>query len=421
PRNATTATTAEQRCDDSLKDPNVVLSRIRQLRAERPATPSGPGSTLSVQSVLSDRASTSAPSSIVEVVERDTEEVSSKIEELVVSIVHQIMEGGSFELAVPNRGTANQIYVEELDRNVLGDKVSKRQFLNTAHSRKTAITARVVQLVHEVLSKQIHITKRDLFYTDVKLFKDQTESDAVLDDVACILGCTRRTCITCIPPQGLVVGRIQYLEAGDPIDCTRMGVGGKAIPPYIDRITDIRSDAEFILLVEKEAAYMRLAEDRFYMKYPCIIITGKGQPDVASRLFLRKIRDQLNIPVLAMVDSDPYGLKILSVYSSGSKGMSYDSGHLTTSDIKWLGIRPSDLDKYNLPAQCRLQMTEHDKKMGEELLKEAFITRNEDWVRELKHMLATGEKAEIQALSSFGFQFITEEYLPRKLREGDWI
>jgi hypothetical protein len=69
--------------------------------------------------------------------------------------------------------------------------VSRRQFLNTAHARKAAITTRVVQLVHEVVSKRIHITKRDLFYTDVKLFKDQTESDAVLDDVACMLGCTR--------------------------------------------------------------------------------------------------------------------------------------------------------------------------------------------------------------------------------------
>jgi hypothetical protein len=38
-----------------------------------------------------------------------------------------------------------------------------------------------------------------------------------------------------------------------------MGVGGKAIPPYIDKIENIRSDAEFILLVEKEAAYMRMA------------------------------------------------------------------------------------------------------------------------------------------------------------------
>jgi meiotic recombination protein SPO11 len=67
--------------------------------------------------------------------------------------------------------------------------------------------------------KGIHITKRDLFYTDVKLFEKQTEvgffthththtpvhncthviqlslspaqSDAVLDDVACMIGCTR--------------------------------------------------------------------------------------------------------------------------------------------------------------------------------------------------------------------------------------
>ena len=38
-----------------------------------------------------------------------------------------------------------------------------------------------------------------------------------------------------------------------------MGVGGKAIPPYIDKIENIQSDAEFILLVEKEAAYMRMA------------------------------------------------------------------------------------------------------------------------------------------------------------------
>jgi DNA topoisomerase VI subunit A len=45
----------------------------------------------------------------------------------------------------------------------------------------------------------------------------------------------------------------------------------------------LQSDAEFILLVEKEAAFMRIAEDRFYNKYPCIVITAKGQPDVATR------------------------------------------------------------------------------------------------------------------------------------------
>ena len=36
-------------------------------------------------------------------------------------------------------------------------------------------------------------------------------------------------------------------------------------------------------------------------------------------------------------------------------------------------------------------------------------------------MLQTKQKAEIQALSAFGFQFVTKVYLPRKLRQGDWI
>lgn len=145
-----------------------------------------------------------------------------------------------------------------------------------------------------------------------------------------------------------MVGRVQFEEDGDFIDCTRMGVGGKAIPPYIDKITNIQSDAKFILvrfhrrrrwlcssvplpttnlttytktqppqLVEKEAAYMRLAEDRFYNKYPCVVITAKGQPDVATRLFLKKLKTTLQIPVLGLVDSDPYGTGIWGWIDAG--------------------------------------------------------------------------------------------------------
>ena len=50
-----------------------------------------------------------------------------------------------------------------------------------------------------------------------------------------------------------------------------------------------RSDADFILLVEKEAAYMRMAEDRFYQKYPCIVITAKGQPVSSYRCRIDEI------------------------------------------------------------------------------------------------------------------------------------
>lgn len=54
-------------------------------------------------------------------------------------------------------------------------------------------------------------------------------------------------------------------------------------------------------------------------------------------------------------------------------------------------------------------------------LEEDFIRANPQWVAELELMLKTKEKAEIQALSSFGFQYLSQVYLPLKLQEGDWI
>ena len=101
--------------------------------------------------------------------------------------------------------------------------------------------------------------------------------------------------------------------------------------------------------------------------------------------------------------------------------MSYDSAGLTTRGIKWLGVRPSDLKKYNIPDQCRLKMSDQDIKLGKQLLKEAYITKNPAWRKEVEIMLKTKEKAEIQALSTFDFQFLSKVYLPQKIRDGDWI
>lgn len=41
---------------------------------------------------------------------------------------------------------------------------------------------------------------------------------------------------------------------------------------------------------------------------------------------------------------------------------------ISHTDIKWLGVRPSDLDRFNIPQQCRLAMTEEDIKTGKKLV-----------------------------------------------------
>ena len=100
--------------------------------------------------------------------------------------------------------------------------------------------------------------------------------------------------------------------------------------------------------------------------------------------------------------------------------MSYASAHLTTKNIKWLGVRPSDYKRYKIPQECLIPMTKHDIKLGNDLLKEDFIQQNEKWTKEISLMLKLKKKAEIQALSSYGFQYLTKTFLPQKLRDGDW-
>ena len=44
-----------------------------------------------------------------------------------------------------------------------------------------------------------------------------------------------------------------------------------------------RCTARFILVIEKDAIFQRLTEDRLAERVPCVLVTAKGQPDLATR------------------------------------------------------------------------------------------------------------------------------------------
>ena len=150
-------------------------------------------------------------------------------------------------------------------------------------------------------------------------------------------------------------------------------------------------------------------------------MTAKGAPDMATRMFLRRLNKELNLPVFSLVDSDPYGHYIHSVYLRGSKKLSYESPFLATPDIKLLGVLTRDLDAYNIPKKARIPMKPTDIKRTKELLNENFVKKNKKWEADIKLSLKLKIKAEIQALSSRGLSFLSEKYLPEKLSTGDWI
>ena len=361
------------------------------------------------------------PKGTVKIDDLNRNETLERLYTIVDNTITKIYNTGRPSIQLPARTSSNIIWDEENDLLLLGEQIVEKQFHSLTSVADLTRLMRVLEIVNELLIKDIHATKREIFYTDVKLFTEQKNSDKSIEDVAAMLYTTRNSTHIVASAKGMCVGRLRIRDRNDIIDLEGLGSGGWMISPMLDNIEIIESDAEFILVVEKDAAMIRLAEDRFWRKYPCIILTAKGAADIATRMFLKRLSKELNLPVFSLVDSDPYGHYIHSVYLRGSKRLSYESPFLATPNIKLLGVLTRDLDKYKIPEEVRLPMKPMDVKRTKELLNEDFVKKNKQWEADLKLALKIKKKAEIQALSQHGFEFLTNTYLPEKLTTGDWI
>jgi len=361
------------------------------------------------------------PEDTIKIDDLNKKETLNRIYKLVDKVIAKIYASGRPTIELPSRSSSNIIWDEENDLLLLGKQIMEKQFHSLTSVADMTRLMRVLEIVDELLVKDIHATKREIFYTDVKLFRDQKNSDKSIEDVATMLYTTRNATHVVAAPKGSCVGRLRIRDRNDIIDLEGLGSGGWTISPMLDNIEILESDAEFILVIEKDAAMMRLAEARFWRKHPCILLTAQGVGNVAVRMFLKRLTKELNLPVFSLVDSDPYGHYIHSIYLRGSKRLSYESPFLATPNIKLLGVLTRDLDAYNIPNEVRIPMTKVDIKRTKDMLNEDFVKQNKEWREDLSLALKLKIKAEIQAFSTHGFEFLTDRYIPEKLSTGDWI
>ncbi|MHA1931617.1 MAG: hypothetical protein ACW96X_03700 [Promethearchaeota archaeon] len=361
------------------------------------------------------------PPDTVKIDDLNRRETLTRLYKLVDNVLEKIYSSGRPSIELPSRSGTNIIWDEENDLLLLGKQIMAKQFHTLTSVADITRLMRVLEVVNELLNEDIHATKREVFYTDVNLFQEQKNSDRSIEDVSTMLYTTRNSTHIVAAPKGTCVGRLRIRDRNDIIDLEGLGSGGWTISPMLDNIDIIESDAEFILVIEKDAAMMRLAEARFWRKYPCILLTAQGVGNVAVRMFLKRLSKELNLPVFSLVDSDPYGHYIHSVYLRGSKRLSYESPFLATPNIRLLGVLTRDLDKYKIPQEVRIKMNKQDEKRTKDLLNEDFVKKNKAWETDLQLALKLKIKAEIQAFASHGFKFLTDRYLPEKLTTGDWI
>eukprot|EP00884_Botryococcus_braunii_P020255 jgi/Botrbrau1/6913/Bobra.67_3s0031.1 len=200
--------------------------------------------------------------------------------------------------------------------------------------------------------------------------------------------------------RGAYAGKLRVLEAPGHrwIDGSRVTTAGLSIPGDCTTIQNFQFDskARYILVVEKDAIFQRLVEDRFFDMLPAIVLTAKGMPDMATRVFLHTLHMQLpKALVLGLVDWNPSGVAILCQYKHGSVRMALESPRYAVPSLKWLGTREEMLQ--DVPESAWQALTARDESLIG-TLKAGPLAGNESWATELDGMAARGAKAEIEAL-----------------------
>uniref|UniRef100_A0A7C4D4K7 Type 2 DNA topoisomerase 6 subunit A n=1 Tax=Thermofilum pendens TaxID=2269 RepID=A0A7C4D4K7_THEPE len=364
------------------------------------------------------------------------EEVIRRLEELGSSIAKQILSGKEPYLEIPVRTLANTIWDEARKILVLGPRTAKRSFLDVGESKKFMQTVLMLSLILRARREGDYPTIRDLYYTgkhtiyyvdengrrrSEETWDDQRESNAVIQDLEVALGLLREHMGIMHDAKGKIVGNLVVRSKGYEIDLSRMGSGAYAIPPNVDRLEILSVDAEYVLVVEKDAIFERLNEEEFWKRSRCILVTGKGQPDRSTRRMVRRLWEEFDLPVYVLTDADSYGFYIYSVYRSGSISLSYESERLATPGARFLGVAVSDIDRYKIPKNYIIKATERDLKRAKELLNYPWFKESKGWVQELELFLEKGEKVEIEALSGHGFKFLSQKYIPEKIETGSYL
>lgn len=356
-----------------------------------------------------------------------TKEVNKELQRLGDKLVNDIIKGDNPNIEIPIRALSNVIFDRKTGQLALGDKTSKRYYFNVAHAKKFMQTLMVASFCKSLLDEKIHASIRDMYYNLKRTLPDsnentideQSESDPIIVDLEVVLDVLREQLHLTTDRKGIVAGNVVIEDRGDRIDWSRLGSGGWSIPSTVDEIDIKKADASFVLVVEKNAGFERLHEDKFWQKNKCILIGTGGQPSRGTRLLIQRLNDEFKLPVYVMTDADSYGWYIYSVIKSGSISLAHVSDRIATPEAKFIGLTISDIIEYDLK-KCTIKAKEIDIKRAKELLEYSWF-KNPMWQKEINLMIEKGIKAEIEALSHRGLKFMSEEYLPAKLKKKEFL
>jgi DNA topoisomerase VI subunit A len=357
----------------------------------------------------------------------------AKIEGLGNDVVYDIKAGRNPKFVTLARTRSNIVFDKKEGYLRLGSAKEERNFINVAQARKFMQTIAISAKCHKFLGENLHTTIRGLYYqlkfslgedVDESIFSEQQESNPLIEDIEVSLGVKREELNLNANRKGVLAGDMKVIDTfggeRQEIDASKQGRSGWAIPSDVDNdIEFVDVNAKYVLVVEKDALWQRLNEDKFWQKEKAILITPQGQAARGTRRLIRKLADK-GLPVYLFTDSDAWGWYIYWTIKTGSINLAYMGNDVATPEAKFLGVTMADLDTYDFLNKLTINANDVDIKRAQEMLQYDWIRKHKEWVVELERMIKSKKKLEQDALQGPRLTFV-DDYIRKKIKEEDFL
>ena len=356
--------------------------------------------------------------------------VTKQIKEIAESVYKSILKGKQPTIESPIRALSNVKYNEKLGYfELIGNKKVRNLTVGTV--KTFAQSLRMMTLSKELVEKNDIATKREAYYISKNWgesrFKEQPESDTVMDDIEATLMVNREQ-MGFIPEEkgGDVAGKLIVVDKDQEtkkelkIDWTKMGSGAYSIPSSVEELK-FETKAKFILAIETAGMFQRLVKYNYWKKANCILISMGGVPTRACRRFIRRLSDAKKLPVYVFTDGDPYGFgSIYRTLKVGSGNAAHINKYFCVPSAKFIGITPQDIIDYKLPSH---PLKDVDLKKIKDLIKnDPFIKHYKPGQKALQQMAKMKVRCEQQSLAKHGLNYVISDYLPEKIKnQKTWL
>ncbi len=90
-------------------------------------------------------------------------------------------------------------------------------------------------------------------------------------------------------------------------------------------------------------------------------------------------------------------------------------------DARYIGLRSNDFERCELSSSVKINLNDTDIKRAKQIASYPWFEKKKAWQKEIELMLKNGFKLEVEALISKDISYVTEVYVPERLKEEDFL